>query len=88
MLLAVSPLQGPHQDNGQVQGHHEDVSLFAVPVSLFVSEVVVLVKGEITNLIPLLSCWPCVCIPCCMDSCLNHNHYCPSCDAYLGTYET
>ncbi|GJQ79519.1 hypothetical protein Trydic_g16368 [Trypoxylus dichotomus] len=31
-------------------------------------------------------CWPCVCVPYCMDSCKNKNHYCPSCSAYLGTY--
>ncbi|XP_028894634.1 lipopolysaccharide-induced tumor necrosis factor-alpha factor homolog isoform X4 [Zeugodacus cucurbitae] len=34
----------------------------------------------------LLFCWPCVCVPYCMDSCQNANHYCPNCNAYIGTY--
>ncbi|XP_069355545.1 lipopolysaccharide-induced tumor necrosis factor-alpha factor homolog isoform X1 [Maniola hyperantus] len=35
----------------------------------------------------LFLCWPCICIPYCMDSCQNADHYCPSCNAYLGTYQ-
>ncbi|XP_028171762.1 lipopolysaccharide-induced tumor necrosis factor-alpha factor homolog [Ostrinia furnacalis] len=31
-------------------------------------------------------CWPCACIPYCKNSCRNADHYCPSCNAYLGTY--
>jgi len=34
----------------------------------------------------LLGCWCCCCIPYCVDSCQNGNHYCPSCGAYIGTY--
>ncbi|XP_004533777.1 lipopolysaccharide-induced tumor necrosis factor-alpha factor homolog isoform X2 [Ceratitis capitata] len=34
----------------------------------------------------LVFCWPCVCVPYCMDSCQNANHYCPNCNAYIGTY--
>lgn len=34
----------------------------------------------------LFICWPCVCLPYCMDSCQNANHYCPNCDAFIGTY--
>ncbi|XP_011178871.1 lipopolysaccharide-induced tumor necrosis factor-alpha factor homolog isoform X3 [Zeugodacus cucurbitae] len=34
----------------------------------------------------LFVCWPCVCVPYCMDSCQNANHYCPNCNAYIGTY--
>ncbi|XP_054089151.1 lipopolysaccharide-induced tumor necrosis factor-alpha factor homolog isoform X1 [Zeugodacus cucurbitae] len=34
----------------------------------------------------LCICWPCVCVPYCMDSCQNANHYCPNCNAYIGTY--
>ncbi|OWR52624.1 hypothetical protein KGM_211937 [Danaus plexippus plexippus] len=37
-------------------------------------------------LLCLCLCWPCVCVPYCVDSCQNTDHYCPSCDAYLGTY--
>ncbi|XP_028171761.1 lipopolysaccharide-induced tumor necrosis factor-alpha factor homolog [Ostrinia furnacalis] len=43
-----------------------------------------------THLFALLLCvfglWPCVCIPYCMDSCQNADHYCPNCQAYLGSY--
>ncbi|KAM8711265.1 hypothetical protein ACLKA7_000411 [Drosophila subpalustris] len=35
----------------------------------------------------LFICWPCVCLPYCMDSCQNADHYCPSCSAYIGTFE-
>ncbi|XP_037926371.1 lipopolysaccharide-induced tumor necrosis factor-alpha factor homolog isoform X3 [Hermetia illucens] len=45
-----------------------------------------------THLIALLLCccicWPCVCLPYCMDSCQNANHYCPNCDAFIGTYQS
>ncbi|KAK9729839.1 LITAF-like zinc ribbon domain [Popillia japonica] len=34
----------------------------------------------------LLGCWLCCCIPYCVDSCQNKNHYCPHCNAYLGTF--
>ncbi|XP_055917055.1 lipopolysaccharide-induced tumor necrosis factor-alpha factor homolog isoform X3 [Eupeodes corollae] len=33
-------------------------------------------------------CWPCVCLPYCMDSCQNANHYCPNCNAFIGTYQS
>ncbi|RVE50384.1 hypothetical protein evm_004921 [Chilo suppressalis] len=29
--------------------------------------------------------WCCCCIPYCMDSCQSIDHYCPNCDAYIGT---
>ncbi|CAH0397309.1 unnamed protein product [Chilo suppressalis] len=35
----------------------------------------------------LFLCWPCVCVPYCMDSCQNADHYCPNCNSYLGTYQ-
>ncbi|CAG9563523.1 unnamed protein product [Danaus chrysippus] len=38
-------------------------------------------------LLCLCLCWPCVCVPYCVDSCQNADHYCPSCNAYLGTYK-
>ncbi|KAM3968310.1 lipopolysaccharide-induced tumor necrosis factor-alpha factor homolog [Aphomia sociella] len=34
----------------------------------------------------LFVCWPCVCVPYCVDSCNNASHYCPNCNAYIGTY--
>ncbi|XP_017487798.1 PREDICTED: lipopolysaccharide-induced tumor necrosis factor-alpha factor homolog [Rhagoletis zephyria] len=34
----------------------------------------------------ILFCWPCVCVPYCMKSCQNANHYCPNCNAFIGTY--
>ncbi|XP_022899701.1 lipopolysaccharide-induced tumor necrosis factor-alpha factor homolog [Onthophagus taurus] len=36
----------------------------------------------------ICGCWPCCCIPYCMDSCMNTNHYCPNCSAFLGTYQS
>ncbi|KAJ8726875.1 hypothetical protein PYW08_015272 [Mythimna loreyi] len=42
-----------------------------------------------THLFALLLCcvfWPCVCLPYCIDSCQNADHYCPNCDAYIGSY--
>ncbi|CAH4036462.1 unnamed protein product [Pieris brassicae] len=36
----------------------------------------------------LFLCWPCTCVPYCMDSCKNADHYCPNCNAYLGTYKS
>ncbi|XP_061706186.1 lipopolysaccharide-induced tumor necrosis factor-alpha factor homolog [Cydia pomonella] len=38
------------------------------------------------GLLCLFGCWPCVCIPYCMDSCLNTDHYCTNCGAFIGTY--
>uniref|UniRef100_A0A1L8E2W4 Putative lipopolysaccharide-induced tumor necrosis factor-alpha factor n=1 Tax=Nyssomyia neivai TaxID=330878 RepID=A0A1L8E2W4_9DIPT len=38
-------------------------------------------------LLCVFCCWPCVCVPYCVDSCQSGNHYCPSCGAYVGTYE-
>ncbi|XP_049306923.1 lipopolysaccharide-induced tumor necrosis factor-alpha factor isoform X2 [Bactrocera dorsalis] len=35
----------------------------------------------------ILFCWPCVCAPYCMKSCQSANHYCPNCDAYIGSYQ-
>ncbi|CAB3258134.1 unnamed protein product [Arctia plantaginis] len=38
-------------------------------------------------LLCICGCWPCCLIPYCMDSCKNSVHYCPHCNAYIGTYE-
>ncbi|KAJ8956990.1 hypothetical protein NQ318_012155 [Aromia moschata] len=38
-------------------------------------------------LLCLFGCYPCCCIPYCMDSCQGQNHYCPNCRAYLGKFE-
>ncbi|XP_034110351.1 cell death-inducing p53-target protein 1-like [Drosophila nasuta] len=35
----------------------------------------------------LFVCWPCVCLPYCMDSCQNADHSCPNCGSYIGTFE-
>ncbi|XP_026746530.1 lipopolysaccharide-induced tumor necrosis factor-alpha factor homolog isoform X1 [Trichoplusia ni] len=41
----------------------------------------------IAVLLCLFLCWPCVCVPYCVDSCQNADHYCPNCSSYLGTYQ-
>nr|XP_023023473.1 lipopolysaccharide-induced tumor necrosis factor-alpha factor homolog [Leptinotarsa decemlineata] len=38
-------------------------------------------------LLCLFACWPCCCIPYCMDSCQSQTHYCPNCNAFLGKYD-
>lgn len=42
-----------------------------------------------THLFAVLLClvfFPCVCLPYCLDSCHNADHYCPNCNAYIGSY--
>ncbi|KAL1516818.1 hypothetical protein ABEB36_000670 [Hypothenemus hampei] len=39
-------------------------------------------------LLCLFICWPCVCLPYCMDSCQSQKHTCPNCKTYLGTYSS
>ncbi|PZC74327.1 hypothetical protein B5X24_HaOG207961 [Helicoverpa armigera] len=34
----------------------------------------------------MVGCIPCMIIPYVMDSCKNADHYCPECNAFLGTY--
>ncbi|XP_030572352.1 lipopolysaccharide-induced tumor necrosis factor-alpha factor homolog [Drosophila novamexicana] len=36
-------------------------------------------------LLCLIGCWPCVCVPYCVDSCKTANHYCPVCNAFIGS---
>ncbi|XP_037952967.1 lipopolysaccharide-induced tumor necrosis factor-alpha factor homolog isoform X3 [Teleopsis dalmanni] len=59
------------------------------------AQVLTTVKTEATSrthcwalLLCLVGLWPCVCLPYCMDSCQNSNHYCPNCNAYIGTYQS
>uniref|UniRef100_A0A1A9X4Y8 LITAF domain-containing protein n=1 Tax=Glossina brevipalpis TaxID=37001 RepID=A0A1A9X4Y8_9MUSC len=35
----------------------------------------------------LFVCWPCVCLPYCMNSCQSAHHICPNCNAQIGIYE-
>ncbi|XP_045492206.1 lipopolysaccharide-induced tumor necrosis factor-alpha factor homolog [Colias croceus] len=37
-------------------------------------------------LICLIGCWPCACLPYCVESCNNADHYCPNCNSYVGSY--
>ncbi|XP_075167309.1 lipopolysaccharide-induced tumor necrosis factor-alpha factor homolog isoform X1 [Haematobia irritans] len=41
-----------------------------------------------THIACLLLSWTlcCCCLPYCMDSCRNANHFCPMCGAFIGTY--
>lgn len=34
----------------------------------------------------LLQCYLCCLLPYCMATCQNGDHYCPNCDAFIGTY--
>ncbi|XP_049865418.1 lipopolysaccharide-induced tumor necrosis factor-alpha factor homolog isoform X2 [Pectinophora gossypiella] len=34
----------------------------------------------------LFGCWPCVCLPYCIDTCNCNYHYCPNCNAFIGSY--
>uniref|UniRef100_A0A2A4JBS3 LITAF domain-containing protein n=1 Tax=Heliothis virescens TaxID=7102 RepID=A0A2A4JBS3_HELVI len=34
----------------------------------------------------MVGCLPCILIPYCVKSCRNADHYCPECNAFLGTY--
>ncbi|XP_068628057.1 lipopolysaccharide-induced tumor necrosis factor-alpha factor homolog [Battus philenor] len=34
----------------------------------------------------LIGCWPCACLPYCMDACNNADHYCTNCGTYIGSY--
>ncbi|KAH0954956.1 hypothetical protein HN011_000545 [Eciton burchellii] len=36
-------------------------------------------------LLCVLGCWCCAPCPYCMDSCMVKKHYCPACNAYLGS---
>ncbi|XP_055547606.1 lipopolysaccharide-induced tumor necrosis factor-alpha factor homolog [Wyeomyia smithii] len=44
-----------------------------------------------THIIALLlfvfCCWPCICVPYCMNSCKDANHYCPNCNAFIGSHK-
>ncbi|PAV59752.1 hypothetical protein WR25_26466 [Diploscapter pachys] len=35
----------------------------------------------------LFGCWICCCVPLCIDSCKDVQHFCSSCQAFLGTYK-
>ncbi|XP_065081141.1 lipopolysaccharide-induced tumor necrosis factor-alpha factor homolog [Ochlerotatus camptorhynchus] len=44
-----------------------------------------------THIIALLlfifCCWPCICVPYCCNSCKNADHYCPNCNAFIGSHQ-
>ncbi|KAJ8726877.1 hypothetical protein PYW08_015274 [Mythimna loreyi] len=35
----------------------------------------------------LIGFWPCIFIPYCSPACMNVDHYCPNCNAYIGKYD-
>ncbi|XP_067635720.1 lipopolysaccharide-induced tumor necrosis factor-alpha factor homolog [Eurosta solidaginis] len=43
-----------------------------------------------THLACLLLTWTgcCCCLPYCMDTCRNANHFCPMCGTFIGTYQS
>ncbi|KAL0883744.1 hypothetical protein ABMA27_015849 [Loxostege sticticalis] len=44
-----------------------------------------------THLLALCLCvfvfWPCTCLPYCIGSCNNAEHFCPNCHNHIGTYK-
>jgi len=48
-------------------------------------------SGTMTHVAALLlclfGCWPCVCVPYCVDSCMDADHECPNCDKFIGHYK-
>ncbi|CAH0668927.1 unnamed protein product [Spodoptera exigua] len=47
------------------------------------------INSSKTHLFALGLCivfWPLVCLPYFLDSCRNADHYCPNCNAYIGSY--
>ncbi|XP_073848677.1 lipopolysaccharide-induced tumor necrosis factor-alpha factor homolog [Musca autumnalis] len=34
-----------------------------------------------------LTCIGCCCLPYCLDACTNLDHHCPTCEAYVGTFQ-
>lgn len=38
-------------------------------------------------LLLLFGCFPCACLPYCIDSCQNANHYCPICGTFIGVHK-
>ncbi|XP_011182066.1 lipopolysaccharide-induced tumor necrosis factor-alpha factor homolog [Zeugodacus cucurbitae] len=43
-----------------------------------------------THLACILLTWTCFCccLPYCMNTCRNANHYCPMCGTFIGAYES
>ncbi|RVE50386.1 hypothetical protein evm_004923 [Chilo suppressalis] len=44
-------------------------------------------RTHLMALLCLLLFWPCMCVPYCVDSCNDADHYCPHCNAYIGSYK-
>lgn len=42
---------------------------------------------HVAFIILLFVCFPCSCVPYCMDSLVNIKHECPRCNTHLGTYK-
>ncbi|CAG9791855.1 unnamed protein product [Diatraea saccharalis] len=44
-------------------------------------------RTHVMAVLCLLLFWPCTCLPYCVDSCNNADHYCPHCNTYIGSYK-
>jgi len=45
--------------------------------------------GRMTHIAALILClvfWPCVCLPYCIDDCMDAEHECPNCNKFIGSY--
>ncbi|XP_017838880.1 lipopolysaccharide-induced tumor necrosis factor-alpha factor [Drosophila busckii] len=94
------PMQPP--GNTCVIVHHTPTVPMRVPVGTeptFVrcpscqADVVTVIENKPTSrthlaalILCLVGCWPCVCVPYCMNSCKSTEHYCPICRAHVGSH--
>lgn len=40
----------------------------------------------VCGILALIGCWPCCILPFCVPKCQDVHHFCPNCNAFLGTY--
>uniref|UniRef100_A0A1B6EBM5 LITAF domain-containing protein n=1 Tax=Clastoptera arizonana TaxID=38151 RepID=A0A1B6EBM5_9HEMI len=71
---------GPNSAATQCPSCHASISTKTVKSATTKTHILALV-------LCLICCWPCVILPYCTDSCRATNHYCPNCNAFLGSFD-
>ncbi|KAJ8724903.1 hypothetical protein PYW07_015861 [Mythimna separata] len=77
-----------------IVNHHPMTGTQSTPITCKSCNELIATRVELktstkTHLFALLICcvfWPLACLPYCIDSCHNADHYCPNCNAYIGSY--